>query len=59
MYLKLDDEELNRKITREQIKQEFPEESFPDYLLSHFIEDDDEQALQTAYEFIEEVRDEN
>ena len=59
LYLKLDDEELNRKITKEQIKQEFPEESFPDKLLSTFIEQDKEQALQTAYEFIEEVRDEN
>lgn len=59
LYLKLDDEGLHRKITREQIKQEFPQESFPDQLLSTFIKQDEEQALQTAYEFIEEVRDES
>ena len=59
LYLKLDDEELKKKITKKQIKDEFPKESFPEKLLSDLIQDDDEDALQIAYELIEEVRDEN
>lgn len=58
-YLKLDDSDLKRKITKEQVKEEFPEESFPDRLLSRFIENDQEEALQTAYELISEVKDED
>ena len=58
LYLKVDDSGLKRKITEEQIRQEFPEQSFPDRLLSTFI-DEDEDALQTAYELINEVRHEN
>lgn len=59
LYLKIDDTELKRKITQNQVKEEFPEESFPNRLLSGFIEKDEEDALQTAYEFIQEVQDEN
>ncbi|SMO38574.1 metallophosphoesterase [Fodinibius sediminis] len=58
-YLKLDDSDLKRRITKEQVEEEFPQESFPDRLLSRFIENDQEEALQTAYELISEVQDEN
>lgn len=59
LYLKLDDDELKKKITKEQIEDEFPEESFPEKLLSNIMQNDDEDALQIAYELIEEVRHEN
>lgn len=59
LYLILNDTNLKRKITKEQIQEEFPEESFPDRILSKFIENNREEALQTAYELISEVTDED
>ncbi|MEQ9617733.1 MAG: DNA repair exonuclease [Deltaproteobacteria bacterium] len=59
LELKLHDSDLVQRVTREQIRQEFPEGSFPYRLLSEFFEDEDEQALQMAYEIIQEVKDEN
>lgn len=56
LELKLIDSELVRRVTSDQIRKEFPRDSFPEKLLSRFSEKEDEQALQTAYELIEEAR---
>ena len=58
LELKLDDSELVRRVTPQQIRKEFPIDSFPEKLLSRFSENEDEQALQMAYEFIREAGDE-
>ncbi|MGH7889379.1 MAG: hypothetical protein ACRENF_02370, partial [Thermodesulfobacteriota bacterium] len=59
LELKLDDSDLLQRVTQERIRQEFPKGSFPYRLLSVFFEDEDEQALQMAYEIIQEVKDDN
>jgi len=59
LFLKNDDEGLRKKITKEQLQEAYPEESFPVQLLSGFIEEEDQEALQTAYDLLEEVKDEN
>ena len=56
LELKLNDSELVRRVTSDQIRKEFPGDSFPEKLLSYFSENKDDQALQTAYELIEEAR---
>ena len=53
-YLLVDDNELKIKITKEVINDEFTPDSFPHQLLSEL--EDDEKALQLAYEFIREVK---
>lgn len=58
LYLRINDNELRKRITKEQLYEIYPEESFPVQLLSGFIEDDDQEALQTAYDLLEEVKDE-
>ncbi|WP_322572656.1 hypothetical protein [Rhodohalobacter sp.] len=55
LELKLDDSELRRKVTEEQIRKEFTEGSFPEQLLSS-IPDENEDELQMAYELIREVK---
>lgn len=58
LELRLDDSNLVRRVTKEQIRQEFAEDSFPHKLLSQFEGEVDEQALQMAYELIREAGDE-
>jgi len=53
-YLTYDDSRLRKKITRELLEKEFTHHSFPHRFLSRLT--DDEEALQIAYEMIEEVR---
>lgn len=55
LELRLDDTEVRRKVTSEQIQKEFSEGSFPEQLLSSFSEDEEEE-LQMAYELIKEVQ---
>jgi DNA repair exonuclease SbcCD nuclease subunit len=59
LYLRINDLELRKRITIDQLYDIYPEESFPTHLLSGFIEEDDQDALQTAYDLLEEVKDEN
>ena len=53
-YLKINDSKLGIKITGQIIDQEFTVGSFPHQLLSELVED--EEALQIAYEIIQEVK---
>jgi len=55
LELKLDDTNLRRKVTEEQIRNEFAEGSFPEQLLSS-IPEENEDELQMAYELIREVK---
>lgn len=55
LELKLDDSNLKRKVTEEQIRKEFAEGSFPEQLLSS-IPEEKEDELQMAYELIREVK---
>jgi len=56
LELKLDDSEVRRKVTPEQIQKEFTEGSFPEQLLSSFSDEKEEEELQLAYELIKEVQ---
>lgn len=55
LELKLDDSNLRRKVTKEQIRKEFTEGSFPEQLLASFSSNEEEE-LQMAYELIREVK---
>ncbi|MEX2409782.1 MAG: DNA repair exonuclease [Candidatus Paceibacterota bacterium] len=55
LELKLDDSNLRRKVTEDQIRKEFAEGSFPEQLLSSFSEKEEDE-LQMAYELIREVK---
>lgn len=55
LELKLDDANLKRKVTLQQIRNEFTEGSFPERLLSS-IPEEEEDELQMAYELIREVK---
>ncbi|MCC5915670.1 MAG: metallophosphoesterase [Balneolaceae bacterium] len=55
LELKLDDTELRQKVTEEQIRKEFTEDSFPEKLLSSFSQSEEDE-LQMAYELIKEVQ---
>jgi len=55
LELKLDDSNLRRKVTEDQIRKEFAEGSFPEQLLSSFSEKEEDE-LQLAYELIREVK---
>jgi len=59
LELRLDDSKLMQRVTAEQIRQEFPEGSFPQRLLSQLNEENDEQALQMAYQLIQEAKGED
>lgn len=56
LELRLDDSEVRRKVSSEQIQKEFSEGSFPEQLLSSFSEEDEEEELQMAYELIKKVQ---
>jgi DNA repair exonuclease SbcCD nuclease subunit len=56
LELRLDDTDVRRRVTSEQIQKEFSEGSFPEQLLSSFSEDEEEEELQMAYELIKEVQ---
>jgi hypothetical protein len=56
LELQLDDSDVRRKVTTEQIQKEFTEGSFPELLLSNFSGKDEEEELQMAYELIKEVQ---
>jgi DNA repair exonuclease SbcCD nuclease subunit len=56
LELRLDDTEVRRKVTSDQIQKEFSEGSFPEQLLSSFSEDEEEEDLQMAYKLIKEVQ---
>ena len=53
-YARIIDENLNLKITKDKISEEFTPESLPHEILQELM--DDEEALQMAYEFIQEVK---
>lgn len=55
LELKMEDAGLKRKVTGEQIRNEFTEGSFPERLLSS-IPEEEEDELQMAYELIREVK---
>lgn len=55
LELKLNDSNLRRKVTEEQIRKEFAAGSFPEQLLSSFT-DNEENELQMAYELMREVK---
>lgn len=55
-HFSVDDSGLVIKITSEVIDREFTAGSFPHQLLSEFLKNKDEEALQMAYELIREVR---
>jgi len=59
LYLRINEDDLRKRITKEQLYETYPEDSFPIQLLSGFIDDNDHEALQTAYNLLEEVKDEN
>jgi len=53
-YARINDDDLNLKITEEKIKEEFPEGSFPYQFLNELIGED--KTLEIAYELIQEVK---
>jgi len=53
-YTRINDDDLNIKITKEKIKEEFPEGSFPFQFLNEMIGED--KTLGIAYELIQEVK---
>lgn len=55
-YLRVEDDNLRVRITKELIDQEFTRGSFPYEFLNQFIQDGDEEALQIAYEIVREVK---
>jgi len=54
IYLVLEDSDLKIRINSDKIKKEFTQGSFPEQMLIYL--QDDEEALQLAYEIISEVR---
>lgn len=56
LYLRMDDGGLTEIITTADIDSEFPEGSFPHVLLSSLAGDGDGEALQLAYELLQEQR---
>ena len=55
-YLETDRSSLKQKITRETVDREFPAGSFPHLLLSRLIDENEEKALQSAYDLLQEVK---
>ena len=55
-YFKFDDSDLGFKITDDVIDKGFTRGSFPYQLLSELLKNKDEEALQLAYELIQEVK---
>jgi len=56
LELRLDDADVRRKVTSEQIHKEFSDGSFPEQLLSSFSEEEEEDELQMTYELLKEVQ---
>jgi DNA repair exonuclease SbcCD nuclease subunit len=59
LYLKTEDSGLRQKITKERLDGIYPEGSFPHKLLSDFLKDNDQQALETAFDLFKDIKDEN
>lgn len=59
LYLKTEDGGLRQKITRERLDEMYPESSFPHELLSGFLDENDQQALETAFDLFKDIEDEN
>jgi DNA repair protein SbcD/Mre11 len=55
-YLAWNDAEVNEEITLEAIHREFTEDSFPHRLLTGLAQSDNSEALQIAYELLQELR---
>ncbi|MFO7814735.1 MAG: DNA repair exonuclease [Halanaerobiales bacterium] len=53
-YARINDDDLNLKITKEKIKEEFSEGSFPFQFLNELMGED--KTLEIAYELIQEVK---
>src|SRR6056297_1625892 len=53
-YTRINDDDLNLKITEEKIREEFPEGSFPYQVLNELMGED--KTLEIAYELIQEVK---
>lgn len=56
LYLRMDESELSEIITATDINSEFTEGSFPHTLLTSLSDDGDDEALQVAYELLQEQR---
>ncbi len=52
--VRMDTEEVDQEISREDIREEFRENSFPFLLLSRLAEAEDSGALQAAYRLLKE-----
>jgi len=59
LYLKTDETNLRQKITKESLYEMYPEGSFPQELLSGFLENEDQKALETAFDLFKDIKDEN
>ncbi len=55
-HLQVDDSEVTKRLTPEEIDQAFTEGSFPHRLLAELAEKEDLEALQAAYDLIEDCR---
>ena len=55
-YLHFEEKDVQEEITQEIINEEFTENSFPYKLLESLAKDEDYDALQMAYEILNEVR---
>ena len=56
LHLDLRADQLREEITREAIDREYPAGSFPHTLLSELAREDDQEALQIAHDFLQELK---
>ena len=56
LHLDLRADQLREEITREAIDREYPAGSFPHTLLSDLAREDDQEALQIAHDFLQELK---
>jgi exonuclease SbcD len=56
LHLDFRRDQLREEITVEAIDREYPEGSFPHTLLSELAREDDQEALQIAHDFLEELK---
>lgn len=59
LFLRVNDEELRKQITEEEIAHRFAEDSFPAKLLSELLDEGDQDTLQMAFDQLEEAKDES
>ncbi len=56
LYFQVDDRLLHEEISRERIDALYPVDSFPHRLLSELLEEDDVEAVETAYRYLDAAR---